>query len=89
MSRTDNSGEFCGNEFKEFCRKCGISMRKNNTYTPKQNGVVERMNRTLMEKARSMLSSARIGQEFWVEAVEIACYLVKRSPTSALIDKPP
>ena len=36
-----------------------------------------------------MLSSAGIGQEFWTEAVEIACYLVNRSPTSTLIDKTP
>ena len=36
-----------------------------------------------------MLSSAGIGQEFWAEAVETACYLVNRSPTSALIDKTP
>ena len=42
-----------------------------------------------MEKARSMLSSAGIGQEFQAEAVEIACYLVNQSPTSTLIDKTP
>ena len=42
-----------------------------------------------MEKERSMLSSAGIGQEFWAEAVETTCYLVNRSPTSALIDKTP
>ena len=36
-----------------------------------------------------MLSSVGIGQEFWAEAVEIACYLVNRSPTSTLIDKTP
>ena len=36
-----------------------------------------------------MLSSAGIGQEFWAKAVETACYLVNRSPTSALIDKNP
>ena len=43
----------------------------------------------LMEKERTMLSSAGIGQELWVEAVETTCYLVNRSPTSALIDKTP
>jgi len=54
-----------------------------------ENGVAERMNRTLMEKARSMLSGIRLGHEFWVEAVEIACYLVNRSPSSTLEDKTP
>ena len=47
------------------------------------------MNRTLMEKARSMLSGTRLGQEFWAEAVETACYLVNRSPSSVLEDKTP
>jgi hypothetical protein len=42
-----------------------------------------------MEKARCMLSGAGIGQEFWVEAMGTACYLVNRSPSSALGDKTP
>eukprot|EP00253_Pinus_taeda_P025979 PITA_25979 len=36
-----------------------------------------------------MLSGANSGQELWAEAVEIACYLVNRSPSSALEDKTP
>eukprot|EP00253_Pinus_taeda_P009596 PITA_09596 len=47
------------------------------------------MNKTLMERARSMLSGAELGQEFWAEAVDTACYLVNRSPSSALEDKTP
>eukprot|EP00253_Pinus_taeda_P030340 PITA_30340 len=47
------------------------------------------MNKTLMERARSMLNGARLGQEFWEEAVDTACYLVNMSPSSALEDKTP
>jgi hypothetical protein len=47
------------------------------------------MNRTLMEKARCMLSGVGLGKEFWAEAVGTACYLVNRSPSSALDDKTP
>eukprot|EP00253_Pinus_taeda_P017234 PITA_17234 len=47
------------------------------------------MNRTLMEKARSMLSAIEIGNEFWAEAVETTCYLVNKSPSSALEDNTP
>ena len=36
-----------------------------------------------------MLSGAGLGQEFWVDAVETACYQVNRSPSSALEDKTP
>jgi hypothetical protein len=85
--RTDNGGELCGNEFKEFCKKCGIERKKTTPYTPQQNGVAERMNKTLMEKSRSMLSGVGLGQEFWAEAVGIACYLVNRSPSSTLVEK--
>jgi hypothetical protein len=87
--RTDNDGELYGNEFEEFCKKCGIARHKTTPYTPQQNGVVERMNRTLMEKTRSMLSGVGLGQEFWAEAVGTACYLVNRSPSSMLYDKTP
>ena len=64
MFRTDNGREFHGNEFEEYCKKCGIEWKTNTPYTPQYNGVSKRMNRTLMEKARSMLSSVGIGQEF-------------------------
>ena len=47
------------------------------------------MNNTLMERARSMLSGVGLGQEFWAEAEDTACYLVNRSPSSAMEDKTP
>eukprot|EP00253_Pinus_taeda_P024185 PITA_24185 len=40
-----------------------------------------------MERERSMLSGACLGQEFWVEVVETTCYLVNRSPSLTLDDK--
>eukprot|EP00253_Pinus_taeda_P024953 PITA_24953 len=43
----------------------------------------------LMERARSRLSGARLGQELWVEVVETVCYLVNRSPSSVFQDKTP
>jgi hypothetical protein len=50
--RTDNGGEFCRNEFEELCKKCGIERKKTTPYTPQQNGVAERMNRTLDGKIK-------------------------------------
>eukprot|EP00253_Pinus_taeda_P013395 PITA_13395 len=47
--RTDNGGELCSKEFEEFCKKCGIARQKTTPYTPQQNGVAERMNKTLMK----------------------------------------
>eukprot|EP00253_Pinus_taeda_P035717 PITA_35717 len=47
------------------------------------------MNKTLMERARSMLSGAGLGHEFCAKAVDTACYLLNKSPSSALEDKTP
>jgi hypothetical protein len=77
------------NEFEEFCKKCGIAGKKTTPYTPQQNGVEEIMNRTLMGKARCMLNGVKLGKEFWAQGVGIKCYLVNRSPSSALDDKTP
>eukprot|EP00253_Pinus_taeda_P004569 PITA_04569 len=59
--RTDNGGELCNKELEEFCKKCGIAWQKTTPYTPQQNGVAERMNKTLMERARSVLTGAGLG----------------------------
>jgi len=54
--------------------------------TPQQNGIVERMNRTIMEKVRSMLSNSGLEKNFCAEAIKTTCYLINRSPTTALDD---
>jgi transposase InsO family protein len=63
LLRTDNGGEFHGKEFDQFCKQCGIACQNTTPYTPKQNGVTERMNRMLMDKERSMLTGAGLAQE--------------------------
>ena len=47
------------------------------------------MNMTLMEKSRCMLNGVGLGQEFWVEEMGTACYLVNMSPSSMLVEKTP
>eukprot|EP00253_Pinus_taeda_P023308 PITA_23308 len=54
--RTDKGGEFCSKEFEKFYKKCGIERQNTTPYTPQQNGVAERMNKMLMERARSILN---------------------------------
>jgi hypothetical protein len=44
-------------------------------YTPEQNGMAQRENRTTVEKARSMLAEAALSKKFWAEAVNTATYL--------------
>ncbi|CAL8165963.1 unnamed protein product [Prunus armeniaca] len=52
--RTDRGGEFTSNEFSEFCKSNGIKRELTASYTPQQNGVAERRNRTIVEMARSI-----------------------------------
>ena len=48
---TDNGGEYTFNEFKSFCSNKGIRHEKTVPITPQQNGVIERMNRTIVERS--------------------------------------
>ena len=76
--RTNNGMEFCGKKFNEFCKNEGILRQRTIRHTPQQNGVAKRMNRTLLEKTRCMLSNVGLSKEFWVEAVNLACYLMNK-----------
>lgn len=60
--RTDNGGKYCNANFDKYCVDHGIKRHKTMPYTPQQNGVVERLNWSLIEKARRMLSSAGLEQ---------------------------
>ena len=70
----------------KLCQDSGIKRHRTCVYTPQQNRVSERMNRTIMEKVRCLLDDSGLGEEFWEEAVSTAVYLINRSPASA-IDK--
>ena len=60
--RSDNGTEYRNDQFSIFCKKEGISRHFTVRDTPHQNGVAERMNRTLLEKVRCMLSNAGLGK---------------------------
>ena len=87
--RTDNGLEFLSNDFNSFCQKEGIATHRTVRYTPQQNGLAERMNRTILERMRCMLSSSGLSKVFWAEAAETAVHLINRSPSSALQFKTP
>ena len=82
--RTDNGGEFMSHAFTTLCAEKGIRRELSAPYTPPQNGVAERMNRTIQEKVRSMLSMAGLLDAFWAEAVMTAVHLINRSPSVPL-----
>ena len=46
--RTDRGGEYISNEFIKFCKDCGIKRQLTMSFTPQQNGLCERKNRTIV-----------------------------------------
>lgn len=82
--RTDNGGEYISGAFKSYLETHGISHQLTIAYTPQQNGVSERMNRTLMDLVRSMLQSAKLDKSFWAEALATAVYIRNRVTSHSL-----
>ncbi|KAL8108450.1 hypothetical protein AgCh_024780 [Apium graveolens] len=72
--RSDNRIEFKNSLMRLFCEENGIMHNFSASRTPKQNGVVERKNRSLIEAARTMLEESKLPTYFWVEPVNTACY---------------
>ena len=71
-------------EFQTYVRKEGVRDELTVPKTPEQNGVAERMNRTLVEGVRAMLANARLPHRFWAEALSTPVYLRNRSPAMAV-----
>lgn len=80
----DNAKENVSRQFRKFLEDSGIRLVTTIPYTPQQNHVAERANRSIVEKVRCMLSESGLDQRFWAEAVNTAVYLKNRSPTKAL-----
>ena len=82
--RTDGGREYTCTVFEQFLETARIRHEQTVPKTPQQNGVAERMNRTLVESVRSMLADSKLPHKFWAEALSTAVYLRNHSPTKAV-----
>ena len=73
--RTDNGDEYTSNEFSSYLKVEGIRHEFTIPKTPEQNGVAERLNRTLVESVRSVLIDGQLPHKFWAEALSTAVFL--------------
>ena len=80
--QTDNGSEYVNAELTEYLGSKGIIHQTTVPYNPEQNGAAERLNRTLMERARAMISDANLPPELWAEAVNTANHIRCLSPTA-------
>jgi transposase InsO family protein len=74
--RSDNRSEFKNLQVEEYLEEEGIKHEFSAPYTPPQNGVVERKNRTLIDMVRTMLGEFKTPERFWSEAVNTACHAI-------------
>ena len=82
--RSDNGGEFSGNEFQKILLDRGIKWEPTVPYTPHQNGLVERKGRTLAGQLRAILAESGCPQSFWAELITTVNYLRNLSPSKSV-----
>jgi hypothetical protein len=82
--KSDNGSEYCSKEFDDYCSYHGIHREKIVPRTPQENGVLERMNMTIMEHSRSMRLHAGFPLQLWADVVDIVVYLINRGPSRSL-----
>ena len=82
--RSYNGSEYINGRFKKYYAANDIRMEKIIPETPQQNGVVERMNRTMNECAKSMRLHFGLPKTFWTDAVNATVYLINRGPSVPL-----
>jgi hypothetical protein len=87
--RTDGGGEYTSKKFAEYLKSEGILKEMTTPCSPQSNGVVERANRTIMERVRCMLDDAGLSKKYWAFAVSEAVYLKHRTPTGSVVGKTP
>lgn len=78
--RSDNGTEFENGKFKRFFQMHGIEYQRSAPYSPQQNGLAERMNRTLLDRVRCMLIDTNVERVFWAEALNYAAKIVNSVP---------
>ncbi|KAJ8517721.1 hypothetical protein ONZ45_g5159 [Pleurotus djamor] len=86
---SDNGGEYTGKEFTLYLKSKGTKQKLTIHNTPQHNGVAERRNRTIIERARAIFMASKLPHKLWGEAVRHIVWLVNRTSTKALKGKTP
>ncbi|CAL2238709.1 unnamed protein product [Prunus armeniaca] len=86
--RTDSEREYLSEQFKELCENKGIRRQLTVPYTPEQNGVAKRRNRTLLDMVRSLMAQANLPISFWGEAILTAVYILNQVPSQSVTSAP-
>ncbi|KAI7952479.1 hypothetical protein MJO29_008110 [Puccinia striiformis f. sp. tritici] len=77
---SDRGSEFINNQLLEYCNLHSIRTQQSNAYTPQQNGLAERFNRTILESLRAVLKDSRIRNDLWNEVVKSCSLILNQIP---------
>ncbi|GKC05576.1 retrovirus-related pol polyprotein from transposon TNT 1-94 [Tanacetum coccineum] len=88
LTTFNRRGEYMSQEFLDHLKEHGIIAHRTPPYTPQNNGVSERRNRTLLDMVRSMMSQTTLPKSFWDYALETAARILNMVPTKK-VDKTP
>lgn len=87
--RTDNGSEFIDREFSAWLRERGIVHELSAPYEPQQNGMVERLNKTLMEGTRALLIGSELPHVLWGEALRTTAFVKNLKPAKGTDGRSP
>ena len=85
--RTDGGSENTSKKFAKYLKSEGILKETTTPCSPQSNGVVERANRTFMERVRCVLDDGRLSKKYRAFAVSVAVYLKNCTPTHSVVGK--
>ena len=77
LNRSDHDSKFDNHQFENFCNDNGIDHNFSVPRITQQNEMVERKNR-ILKKMCTMLCKSNLLKFFWVEAINITCYILNR-----------
>jgi hypothetical protein len=87
--RSDNGGEYTSKDFSDLCIEAGIKREFTVPYNPRQNGVAERKNRTIIEETKAMIHDKILPMILWEEASMKIVYVQNMSPHQILKNMTP
>lgn len=79
-NRSDNGREYISGELEILLKQMGITHQKTAPYSPQQNGVAERKNRSWCDMAKCMLLDAGVENRYWAQGITTANYIYNRLP---------
>ncbi len=87
--RTDQGKEFMGTGVKQLLFDYGVTHEVSEKFVSQHNGLIERFNRTLQERARALFADSGFPRSVWNVVVAAAEFLYNRTPHIAIKNATP